>query len=82
MSQPETITNAFSVGQPTRGASLAAADGYAARSADEWGAIGKRAMKQAEDAVTAQCYLMAEQHRKNAALAFDCERQLRVPHTD
>ena len=47
------------------------------KSAEAWAAEGLRESKLAGDAVRNQNHCTAENHRKNAALAFECELNLR-----
>jgi hypothetical protein len=55
------------------------------KSAEAWAAEGLRESKLAGDAVRNQNHCTAENHRKNAALAFECElnlRKLTIPPND
>lgn len=47
------------------------------KSAEAWAAEGLRESKLAGDAARNQNHCTAENHRKNAALAFECELNLR-----
>ena len=50
------------------------------RSADAYSEIAQMELRLASEATTKAHFGTAETHRKNAAMAFDCEMKLRLSH--